>query len=190
MCLSVLMAVLLSWYQYHFSDLFSESWSDSSRFLLHSLFLALKCGHLCVCVCATPGCFLKALLVHVSLVLSQPYLSVWPLILNWTLTFSPRLKLGQVCWLTTTTVPMYKMKLFILDANTCTEFIEFYCCLLVAMSGTWAVFVILLWWFTFFCPFKNQFLLAFVKGSCTTTVWWGEMITLTKIQRQVILMLF
>lgn len=189
MCLSVLMAVLLSWYQYHFSDLFSESWSDSSRFLLHSLFLALKCGHLCVCARYT-WMFFKSFACprFIGVVTTVSFSLTFDFKLNFDLQSQTEARSGLLT--DYNYCPLYKMKLFILDANTCTEFMEFYCCLLVAMSGTWAVFVILLWWFTFFCPFKNQFLLAFVKGSCTTTVWWGEMITLTKIQRQVILMLF
>lgn len=94
MCLSVLLAVLLSWYQYHFSDLFSEKQEWFIKIFCFTLFLALKSGRLCVNL----DVFWKAFVCFIGVVTT--YLSVWPLILNWTLTFSRRLKLGQVCWLT------------------------------------------------------------------------------------------
>jgi len=83
-------------------------------FLLHSLFLALKSGHLCVST--KLGCFFKSF--------------ACPRFIGVVTTVSFRLKLNfdlqslaeaQSDWLYNY-CPLYKMKLFILDANTCTEF--------------------------------------------------------------------
>lgn len=143
-----------------------KSKSDSSRFyLLHSV----SCLKEWTFVRWT-WMFLKlSLSMFHWLLLSLPCHSVWPLNLNWTLTFSVRLY--NYC-------SLYKMKLFILDANTCTEFMEFYCCPLVVQSPFF-FFVYCNDDLPFSCPFKNQFLLAFVKGNCITTVWWGKIMKLT-----------
>ncbi len=107
-----------------------KSRSDSSRFLLHSV----PCLKEWTFVRWT-WMFFKAFLVRVSLagvVTTVSFSLTFELKLNFDLQ-SKTSSVGSADWLYNY-CSLYKMKLFILDANLCTEFMEFYCCLLVVQS--------------------------------------------------------